>query len=164
MLRRIAAASLASIAVAAFAQPSPSITIAFNSNSVVPVGGVGTIIAGVLLALSAAWLLRKRAAAARTMLGVAAVTGVLGALTHSGQSDAISVPTNLVTSPTVLNISGSGGFYSFVNATAGPIVITSITVQNGGPLTIDTMQTTCLVAVSLAPGATCTVAVLGQPA
>lgn len=152
------------MAVAAFAQPSPSITVAFNSNSVVPVGGVGTIIAGVLLALSAAWLLRKRAAAARTMLGIAAATGVLGALMHSGQSDAVSVPTNLVTSPTVLNISSGGGFYSFVNATAGPIVITAVTLQNGGSLTIDTRQTTCTASASLAPGATCAVVVLGQPA
>ena len=151
---------MACLSVAAFAQTPPSLTIAFGAGSVVPVGTTGTTIAGVLLALTAAWLLRKRAAAARTMLGVAAAAAVLGAATQSAPTDAISiVPINLVSSPTTITIGSGGGFYQFQNATSGPIIINAVTLQNAGALLIDTRASTCSPALSVAAGAICTVSV-----
>lgn len=153
---------MACLSVAAFAQSPPSLTIAFSAGSVVPVGTTGTTIAGILLALTAAWLLRKRATAARTMLGAAAVVAVVGAATQSAPTDAISViPVNLVSSPTTITIGGGGGFYQFQNATSGPIIINAITLQNAGALLIDSRTSSCAPAISLAAGAMCTVSVSG---
>ena len=102
---------MACLSVAAFAQSPPSLTIAFSAGSVVPVGTTGTTIAGILLALTAAWLLRKRATAARTMLGAAAVVAVVGAATQSAPTDAISViPVN--DAPTISGLPGSAVTYT----------------------------------------------------
>ncbi|MBL8310279.1 MAG: hypothetical protein JNL19_07645 [Burkholderiales bacterium] len=158
MLRRVVAASLATLSAAAFAQVQPTLTVAFDSGSVVPVGSAATVGAGLLLAFVAFWVLRKRGAAARSLLGLAAAALVVaGGLTATDTSAISSTQVNLVTSPTTVNL--SGGFYNVTNVTGGQVVIRAITLQNAPGYAINTTQTTCTAGLSLASGASCTVLV-----
>ena len=162
--RRALAASAVFLPVGVFAQVQPTLTVAFDSaNVVVPVGGAATIAAGLLLALTAFWVLRKRGAAARAVLGLFAAAIVAAGGLMATESDAgTPTPVSLVTSPTTIAV--SFGAYSFQNATNGPIIIRAVRLQDA-PFSylIDSQSTTCTPSLRLAPGASCLVNLIFTP-
>lgn len=148
----------------AFAQTSPIITITFDAIGSVPVGTWGVALAAFAIAAFTAWRLRTqhRGASRALSLLVLAASVALALAGMAPNVDAVVPSTNLVTSPTTVNVTDPGS-YMFVNATSKPISLRTVTfTRSGSTLQLDTNATTCTAGLAMQPSASCVVAIIGN--
>ncbi len=146
----------------ASAQVAPAIVIAFDVPGPVPVGSWGIAVAALFIGVAASYFLRSRQRAVSRMLAIGAVAIAATLSLNAYRAEANLIPiANLLVSPTTLLGVGTG-LYMFANGASAPIVLRSVTLMDGGSLTIEPVSTTCRPFTILNVAQTCTVAIIGS--
>ena len=151
--------AIALLPVAAFAQVAPNLTITFVSADVsVPVGAWLPAILATVIGITA-FVLRKKINGATGAIAVIAagalVTGAATQMSDAYALTAVSMPINLVTSPTLTSAASTGGYIA-TNNSGRTIRLTGVSIGEGC-LDISAPTTTCNVGLVMTSGATCTV-------
>ena len=176
LFKNIAAATAAAaawvVAGQAFAQPAPTIIVAFTGvDTSVPVGPWASVAAGLFILVLAATIFRRRRARQSVGRGLwsVALAAVAGAAAMTflpvdtiRSAYAAGGPIQLLTSPTNIVIGGAATFITAQNGTGTSIRIVSVTLANpvGGQVLEGPPNTTCVTGLLLSPGQTCNISVV----